>query len=68
MGHVKGDLSFEEMCNIVGNVARKYGVGHVYLFGSRARGDFHDSSDYDLCIELGRIDDLHSIQQFRNSS
>jgi predicted nucleotidyltransferase len=40
--------SFEEICDIVGSVAAEYGVEKVYLFGSRARGDGHEGSDYDF--------------------
>lgn len=32
------------------DIAKKYGVEKVILFGSRARGDFHKTSDIDLAI------------------
>jgi len=49
------DLSIEELKVIVAPIAKEYGVGKVYLFGSRARGDHREGSDYDFCIELGKI-------------
>lgn len=47
--------TIDELKSIVAPVAEKYGVGRVYLFGSVARGDFDEKSDYDFCIELGKI-------------
>jgi uncharacterized protein len=35
----------------------------VYLFGSRARGDFRDDSDWDLLIVLPRKFDYHYKQR-----
>lgn len=32
----------------IGDLARKYNIEKVYLFGSRARGDFKERSDIDL--------------------
>ncbi|MCL2712902.1 MAG: nucleotidyltransferase domain-containing protein [Methanomassiliicoccaceae archaeon] len=57
-------LSIEELRSIVKPVAEKYGVGKVYLFGSVARGDCKDGSDYDFCIELGKIEDLFEYSGF----
>jgi len=36
----------------------------MYLFGSVARGDSGEDSDYDFCIELGRIRDLFVLSEF----
>jgi len=47
--------SFEEMCSIVSPVAARYGVEKVYLFGSRARGDDREGSDYDFYIKPGKL-------------
>lgn len=49
MNEVK-EYTFEELCQIVGTVAARHGMIRVYLFGSRARGDNTESSDYDFCI------------------
>ncbi|MDR2866257.1 MAG: nucleotidyltransferase domain-containing protein [Methanomassiliicoccaceae archaeon] len=47
--------TIDELKLLVAPVAKKYGVGKVFLFGSVARGDHEDDSDYDFCIELGEI-------------
>jgi predicted nucleotidyltransferase len=49
------ELSFEELCEIVAPIAEKYGAGGIYLFGSRARGDNSEKSDYDFYVILGQI-------------
>ena len=49
MDEVK-EYTFEELCRIVGAVAARHGMIRVYLFGSRARGDNTEGSDYDFCI------------------
>lgn len=40
-----------EICEL----ARKYDVNRVILFGSRARGDFWRASDIDLAVSGGNI-------------
>lgn len=45
---LKGIL-IEEICEL----ARKYQIKRVILFGSRARGDYHRTSDIDLATEGG---------------
>ncbi len=52
------DLAFEELCRIVAPIAEKRGVEKIYLFGSRARGDYDEKSDYDFYILPGRIRSL----------
>lgn len=42
-------------------LAIKYEIGKVILFGSRARGDYHDRSDIDLAVSGGKID-LFSLE------
>ena len=41
---------FEELNAIVSKIERRYGIRHVILFGSRARGISDPDSDYDFCI------------------
>lgn len=40
----------DEVMEQVIRIARKYDVGKLILFGSRARGDHHDKSDYDIAV------------------
>ncbi|MDR0887993.1 MAG: nucleotidyltransferase domain-containing protein [Candidatus Methanoplasma sp.] len=47
------NFTFEEMREIVTPIAIKYDVRRVYLFGSRARGDYKADSDYDFCVLPG---------------
>ncbi|MDR0779038.1 MAG: nucleotidyltransferase domain-containing protein [Methanomassiliicoccaceae archaeon] len=44
------DVTFEELCDIVAPIARKHGMLRIWIFGSRARGDNQDDSDYDFCV------------------
>jgi hypothetical protein len=57
-------LSVEELKVIVEPVARKYGVDKVYLFGSVARGDDNEESDYDFYIEAEKIRSISVISGF----
>jgi len=57
-------LSIEELKSIVKPIAEEYGVGKVYLFGSMARGDNNKNSDYDFCIEPGKIRGLFKLAGF----
>ena len=45
-------MELKELC--IG-IAKKYEIDSIGLFGSRARGDFHEESDYDIFI-IGDID------------
>jgi len=51
-------LTFEELCELVSPIAMKHGVIRMYLFGSRARGDDRDGSDYDFCLDVPKEYDL----------
>lgn len=44
-------LVMEEICEL----AEKYGVERVILFGSRARGDFRKTSDINLAVSGGEV-------------
>ena len=44
------EYTFEELRRIVKPIAESYGMRPVYLFGSRARGDNREDSDYDFCV------------------
>lgn len=41
----------EEICQL----AEKYHLNRVILFGSRARGDFRERSDIDLAVSGGKV-------------
>jgi hypothetical protein len=57
-------LSIEELKAIVKPIAEEYGVEKVYLFGSMARGDYNENSDYDFYIESGKIRSLIILSEF----
>ncbi|MCL2607984.1 MAG: nucleotidyltransferase domain-containing protein [Methanomassiliicoccaceae archaeon] len=57
-------FSVEELKEIIRPIAKEYGVKKVYLFGSMARGDQNEESDYDICVERGRIDCLLKYSSF----
>lgn len=45
-------LSVRRLSEIVAPIAARYHITAVYLFGSRARGDNRDDSDYDFIVEV----------------
>ena len=58
------DYSIAEISDIVAPIAQKYGVKQVCLFGSRARGDSNESSDYDFSIDPGELVDYFEYISF----
>lgn len=54
-------LTVEEIKEIVGSIAAKYNVERIYLFGSRARGDFRKDSDIDLRLDKGELKGLFQL-------
>jgi len=50
-----GMLSHDELRDLISPIAERYGVGCVILFGSAARGDCTEDSDYDFCVDPGDI-------------
>ncbi|MBE6523461.1 MAG: nucleotidyltransferase [Thermoplasmata archaeon] len=46
------NFTLEEMAILIQPIAEQYNVIGVSLFGSRARGDFDEDSDYDLLIDV----------------
>ncbi len=61
---IKKRHSIDELRSIVAPVAERYGVSKVYIFGSVARGDHRDDSDYDFCIESGKIRGMFTLSSF----
>ncbi len=64
------DRSYEEMINLFKSFD---GLDKVYIFGSRARGDYKITSDIDLAIEashdiklrlLGKLEEIRCILKF----
>ena len=41
--------------NAIVELAKKYNLSKVILYGSRARGDNHERSDIDLAVEGGDV-------------
>ena len=58
------DYSVSEISDIVAQIAEKYGVKKVFLFGSRARGDYREDSDYDFSIDPGELTDYFEYMSF----
>ncbi|MCL2333733.1 MAG: nucleotidyltransferase domain-containing protein [Candidatus Methanoplasma sp.] len=44
------NVTLDELKEIIAPIAEKYGMICVYLFGSRARGDCNEKSDFDFCV------------------
>ena len=63
---MKCDLTLEELCDIVAPITEKRGVERIYLFGSRARRDNDEKSDYDFYIMPGRIRSLIGLGGLMN--
>ena len=45
-------ITIEEIKKVVAEIAPKYNLKKVTLFGSRARGNFREDSDIDLIVEF----------------
>jgi len=57
-------FSIEEIRDVIREIAQRYGVERVTLFGSYARGDARIDSDIDLLIDKGRIRGLFQLSGF----
>ena len=55
---------FEELSRLISPIAAKYGVERVFIFGSRARGDYREDSDYDFSIDQGNLVRLKDFLNF----
>lgn len=45
----------QQVLEEIKDLAKEYKIKKVILFGSRARGDYHTTSDIDLATEGGNI-------------
>ena len=59
-------MSLDELREIVAPIAECYGILRMFLFGSRARGDFDEDSDYDFIILCPEGMGLIGLTNFRN--
>ena len=57
----------DKIKNISVPIAQKYGVKKLALFGSYARGEQKETSDIDVLIEKGEIQDLFALCGFINN-
>jgi len=58
-------MALEDIRSRVAPICKQYGIERAYLFGSQARGEADDSSDYDIRIECGQIRTLLALSGFR---
>lgn len=61
---VSDEYTIDDLKLMVSKYAPFYGFSKVFLFGSRARGDYSDESDYDFCVVPGDDTDLLSMGGF----
>ena len=54
MNEIKKALTIEDIKKTVAEIAPKYNLTKVTLFGSRARGNFREDSDVDLIVEFDK--------------
>ena len=45
----------DRLLSEITELAKAHNLGRVMLFGSRARGDYHDTSDIDLAVSGGDV-------------
>ena len=62
----KFDTMLDDLKNIVSPIASRYNIRRVDLFGSRARGDNDDESDYDFIILCPEDMGLIGLTNFRH--
>lgn len=58
-------LNHNEIKNAIHKIAPKYEIERVYLFGSYARGDANEDSDFDFRIVGGNFRSLYDLIAFR---
>ena len=51
----------DKICKIAGEIAKRYGVERMFLFGSYAREDAKLGSDLDFRIDKGRVHGLFAL-------
>lgn len=61
-------MTFEQLRRLapqVLQIARKYGIAKVYVFGSVARGDSTEQSDVDFLVEMQESASLFGVGGFQ---
>jgi predicted nucleotidyltransferase len=58
-------LKQDEIMDAVRTVAPRYGIESVYLFGSYAKGQATENSDFDFRIVGGNISSLYDLASLR---
>ena len=58
------NLTISEIKKTVVPIALEFGLEKVALFGSYARGDFHERSDLDFLIKKGNVQDYYQFYEF----
>ena len=53
MAHLKALSANEILAEVADIIARFLPDAHIFLFGSRARGDAEQTSDFDFAIDVG---------------
>ena len=66
-GEFMAYYTIDELKNIIGDIAKQYGVKKVALFGSYSTGKQTSDSDIDLLIDKGEIKGLVMFNGFINS-
>ena len=59
--------TIDELKNIIGDIAKQYGVKKVALFGSYSTGEETPDSDVDLLVDKGEIKGLFMFNSFVTS-
>jgi predicted nucleotidyltransferase len=65
--HPATPYTIEKIREIVSPIARRFGVDHLWLFGSYARGDFTPDSDLDFRLDKGAIRGYFQLGGFHNA-
>ena len=53
--------TLNELKSIIAQIAYRYNVDRIYLFGSYARGEADENSDIDLCVDAASIKGLFAL-------
>lgn len=55
-----------ELKQLLADIRKLYSGAKVYLFGSRARGDYREHSDYDLIVVSAKFGKTHFLKRTGN--